>query len=95
MLILVLFIGWLALKINIRVRKAQAKTIKKINLANYVTFASNFTQAEEAERKGDRRKALQLFKRALQILEDDENQDEITLETKKEVVERIAALEKP
>jgi len=36
---------------------------------------------------------LQFFKRALQILEDEEQQDELTRETKKEVLERIAALE--
>ncbi len=92
-LILVLFIGWLALKLNIRVRKARAKEIKKVNFANYVSFASNFTKAEEAEKSGNHRQALHLFKRALQILEEDENQDEITRETREEVLERITALE--
>jgi len=92
-LILVLFIIWVALKINIKVRKARAEEIKKINLANYVTFVNNFNKGEEAERRGDRRTALQFFKRALQILEDEEQQDELTRETKKEVLERIAALE--
>lgn len=92
-LIVVLFIGWLALKLNIRVRKARAKEIKSVNFANYVSFVNNFNKAEEAEKNGDRRQALRLFKRSLQILEDEENQDEITREAREEVLERIAALE--
>lgn len=92
-LIVVLFIGWLALKLNIRVRKARAKEIKSVNFANYVSFVNNFNKAEEAEKKGDHRQALRLFKRSLQILEDEENQDEITREAREEVLERIAALE--
>ncbi|HUX07065.1 MAG TPA: hypothetical protein VMX35_07085 [Acidobacteriota bacterium] len=92
-LIVVLFIGWLALKLNIRVRKARAKEIKSVNFANYVSFVNNFNKAEEAEKNGDRRQALRLFKRSLQILEDEENQDEITREAREEVLERIATLE--
>jgi hypothetical protein len=93
-LIVVLFIGWVALKLNIRVRKARAGEIKRANLAGYVTFASYFNKAEEAEKSGDKLRALELFRRALRILENEEKQDEITIETRKEVSERIALLEK-
>jgi hypothetical protein len=91
--IVVLFIIWIALKLNIRVRKARAEHIKQVNLADYVTFVNNFTKAEEAEKKGNRSEALRLFRRALERLEDEKNPDDITLETMEEVRARIAALE--
>lgn len=94
-LILVLFIIWLALKINIHVRRKRADSIKEGNLANYVTFVNNFKKAEAAEGRGDKAEALRYFRRALEILHEIEEQDEMTQETIEEVQGRIAALEGP
>ena len=91
--IIVLFIIWLALKINIHVRRKRAGALKEVNLANYVTFINNFNKAEEAERRSDQATALQHYRRALEILHEIEEQDELTQDTIKEVEGRIAVLE--
>ena len=93
-LVVVLFIVWLALKMNIRVRKARASEIKGINLAGYVTFINNFKKGEEAEGRGNRQEAIRCFRRALSSLRSSEDSDELVKETEREVSERIASLER-
>ena len=92
-LVLVLFIIWVGLMVNLYVRKARARQIKKLPLAGYVTFLNNFKEAEAAQERGNIELALAHFRRALQSLETEEKPDELVEETKAEVRERIAALE--
>ncbi len=93
-LILVLFIIWIALKLNIRVRKSRAEQIKKVNFASYVTFANNFTRGEEAEMRGDREGALRHVRRAMSSLNEEEDPDELTRQAIDDVRKKIATLEK-
>lgn len=92
-LIVVLFVAWLALKLNIRVRRKRATEIKHLNLSGYITFVKNFKLGEEAEKAGDSHEALKHFRLALSNLEEEEKPDELTLETIEEVKNRISALE--
>lgn len=93
-LILVLLIVYVALKVNIRVRKARTAEIKKLNIAGYVKFLNNFKRGEEAEDRGNKQEAVQWFRRALVCLEEEENPDELVEETIVEVKNKIDDLEK-
>ena len=92
-LVIVLFIAWVALKVNIRVRKARANQIKTTNLVGYVTFVNNFNRGEEAEERGDKPEALRCFRRALACLEEERERDDLVNETIAEVKAKIATLE--
>ena len=92
-LIVVLLIIWIALKLNIKVRSQKLQQIKKQNLGSYVTFLNNFNIAEEEEKKGNIKIARIHFEKALRVLEEEENPDDLVTETIAEVKERIAALE--
>lgn len=91
-LIIVLFIIWIALKLNVRVRRQKLEQIKSLNLANYVTFINNYTQGEEAEKKGDKTSARRYFQKALLNLEEEQDPDELTRDAIKDIKERIDAL---
>lgn len=91
-LILVLVIIWVALKLNVRVRKQKLQQIKSLNLANYITFINNYTQGEEAEKKGDKTSARRHFQKALLNLEEEQNPDTLTKDAIKDIKERIDAL---
>lgn len=91
-LIIVLFIIWIALKLNVRVRKQKLEQIKSLNLANYVTFINNYKQGEEAENKGDKTSALRFFQKALLNLEEEQNPDELTRDAIKDIKVRIDSL---
>lgn len=92
-LIVVLAIIWIALNINIYLRRKRARQIRSLNLAHYVTFVNNFKLAEEEEKKGNIKLAIIHFRKALENLEREENPDEIVLETIDEIKQRLAALE--
>ena len=92
-LILVLFIVWLALKLQVRVRRTRAREIRKLNLASYVTFINNYKRGEEAEGRGSPAEALRCYRRALESLREDVVSDDLTRETTSELEDKIAALE--
>jgi hypothetical protein len=93
--VLVMLIIWIALNVNIFVRKKKMKAIRGQNksLGNYVTFVHNFKHGEEEEKKGNTKIALMYYNKALEILENEEEKDELVQETIEEVKEKIASLE--
>lgn len=93
--VLVMLIIWIALNFNIFVRKRKMKQIRGHNkeLSSYVAFVHNFNQAEAEEEKGNNKIALMYFSKALEILENEPNKDDLVLETIDEVRGRIAKLE--
>lgn len=94
-LIVVLFILWIGLKLNARVRLQKIRDVKgaRVDLAAYVNFAQTFNLAEEEERKGNLKLARFHFQRALELLEQEEEPDQLTRETIAEVKQRLASLD--
>ena len=92
-LIVVLTIIWIALNINIRIRKQKVKQIKSIKLANYVKYVNNFNTAEEEEKKGNKKIAIVHYRKALDNLLEEENPDDIVRDAISELEERLSALE--
>lgn len=92
--VLVMLIIWIALNVNIFVRKRRMKQIKGQNksMGSYVTFVHNFNAGEEEEKKGNNKIALMYFNKALEVLQQEENKDELVLETIQEVEEKIASI---
>lgn len=92
-IVAVLTIIWIALNINIRIRKQKVDQIKSINLKNYVTFINSYKLAEEEEQKGNVKVALVHYRKALESLEREENPDALIEETTADLRTRIQSLE--
>jgi hypothetical protein len=89
----VLTIIWIALNVNIYIRKQKVKQIKSVKLANYVKYVNNFNTAEEEEKKGNKKIAIVQYRKALENLLEEENPDDIVQEAIAEIKERLSALE--
>lgn len=91
--VVVLTIIWIGLNINIKIRRAKLKEIKKVDFSSYVTFTKNFKYAEVEEEKGNLKVAKLYFEKCLKILKEEENPDDLVKDTIAEVDQRIALLE--